>query len=76
MYMFRTQIYLDSTQRKILKTMAAERKATLSELIREAIWSLISTHQKPKTDSLQDIVGLYHNEKDREGSIRHDDLYE
>ncbi len=74
--MSRTQIYLEPTQRRLLRTLAHERGVTLSQLIREAIWGLISSHQKPKSDSLQGIVGLYHNKEDREGSIDHDDLYE
>jgi len=74
--MHRTQIYLDQTQRRLLKELAKERHASLSELIREAISNLIATYRKPKKDSLQGIVGLFHDEEDREGSVRHDDIYE
>ena len=74
--MSRTQIYLDPTQQRLLKSVAAERGVTLSQLIREAIWGLISNYKKPKADPLQEIVGLYRNEEDRAGALHHDDLYE
>ncbi|MBI2346256.1 MAG: hypothetical protein HYV03_05120 [Deltaproteobacteria bacterium] len=74
--MYRTQIYLEATQRKLLKALAVERHATLSELIREAIWHFVGQYRKPKVDSLAGIVGLYRSESDREGSLRHDDLYD
>lgn len=74
--MYRTQIYLDDAQRRLLRTLAHERGTTLSELIREAIWELISRRRKPRTDPLNDIVALYRDEKDRQGSANHDDLYE
>lgn len=74
--MHRTQIYLDSDQQRILRAVAAERGATVSQLIREAVSELLARYRKPKADSLQGIVGLYRDESDREGSTRHDDLYE
>lgn len=74
--MYRTQIYLDAAQRRLLKALADERGATLSELIREAVWRLISSWRKPGEDSLSGIVALYRDEEDRKGSTGHDDLYE
>lgn len=74
--MQRTQIYLETTQRRVLKELARERGATLSELIREAIWNLVSSYRRPRGTPLEKIVALYGDAADREGSLRHDDLYE
>lgn len=75
-FMNRTQIYLEVSQQKALRSMATERSTTISELIREAIEAMISRYQKPKSDPLDGIVSLYSNSEDREGSTRHDDLYD
>ena len=74
--MYRTQIYLDRDQMKLLKELAAKQGASLSELIREAIWKLLSQHQKPKKDPLEGIVALYENNQDSQSSLNHDDIYE
>lgn len=73
--MHRTQIYLNPAQQKLLKEIAIERHATLSELIREAVWNFVAQYRKPKADALTSIIGLYHNKEDREGAVRHDDIY-
>lgn len=74
--MRRTQIYIDPTQRKLLKEAALERHMSVSEIIREAISSWIRSNRKPKSNPLKGIVGLYRDASDSEGSVQHDDLYE
>ena len=74
--MHRTQIYIDHVQRRLLRELAKERKASLSELIREAISNLIAQYRKPKGLPLQGIIGLYRDDSDKEGSTGHDDIYE
>lgn len=76
MYMERTQIYLDRTQRRLLEELARERHVSLSCLIREAIWNFVGKSRKGQPAPLSRIVGLYHDESDSHGSTRHDDLYE
>ncbi len=74
--MNRTQIYLEPDQQKRLRSIAAEHATTISQLIREAIDELIGRHQKPKADPLDGIISLYSDSDDREGSTRHDDIYD
>lgn len=74
--MHRTQIYLDGDQRRLLKGIAREQGVTLSELIRQAIWRLITTLKSPTKTSLNGIVGLYRDDADTSGSADHDDIYE
>lgn len=74
--MNRTQIYLETSQRKLLRSIALERSITVSQLIREAIQDFIGRCRKPKADPLDGIVSLYRNPEDHEGSVRHDDLYD
>ena len=74
--MYRTQIYIDGDQRKLLKELAHHRGASLSELIREAIGGLLAKYKKPKKIPLGGTVALYNDTKDKEGSTHHDDLYE
>lgn len=76
MYMERTQIYLDRTQRRLLEELARERRVSLSCLIREAIWNLVGKTKKGRTAPLSRIVALYRDESDSHGSTRHDDLYD
>lgn len=76
--MHRTQIYLDGSQRKILKAMAAQQGMTLSALIRQAIWNLVAQYSQTNqaaTDGLAGIVGLYRDGGDATGSKDHDDIY-
>lgn len=73
--MHRTQIYIDTAQRRALKALAKERGISLSELIREAIWNLIAKFRKPKKRPLEGIIGLYNNPEDKTGSVDHDDIY-
>lgn len=77
--MHRTQIYLDSAQKRTLRMIAAERSTTVSQLIREAIGGLVARYQKRGAHSskgLGAIIGIYRDETDREGSTRHDDIYD
>ena len=74
--MRRTQIYLDPAQRRLLREVADERGSTLSELIREAVWQFISVRLKPKGDPLSEIVALYTDANDSQGSVNHDDIYD
>ena len=74
--MHRTQIYLETTQWKIIKEIARVRGSTLSEIIREAIAMLIPKVKAATTSDLQNIVSLYRDESDRRGSVEHDDIYE
>ncbi len=74
--MHRTQIYLDTTEWKLLKEIAKLRDSTLSELIREAISLFIPRVKTPSPSNLQNIVGLYRSAADPRGSVDHDDLYE
>lgn len=76
--MHRTQIYLDGSQRKILKAMAAQQGMTLSALIRQAIWNLVAQYtqtNQAQADGLTGIVGLYRDGGDTAGSNDHDDIY-
>lgn len=74
--MQRTQIYLDGDQRRLLKGIAREQGVTLSELIRQAIWRLITALKSPAKTPLHGIVGLYRDDADTTGSTNHDDIYE
>lgn len=74
--MNRTQIYLERDQRTLLRTIAAERSTTMSQLIREAVQDLIGRYRKPKADPLDGILSLYQDAEDKEGSTQHDDLYD
>jgi len=78
MYMERTQIYLDRTQRRLLEGLARERRVSLSELIREAIWNFVGRAGtgKKRPPPLSRLVGLYRDEADTAGSTHHDDLYD
>ncbi len=74
--MHRTQIYLETTQWKIVKEIAKVRGSTLSGVIREAIAVLIPKVKTAARSNLQNIVGLYRDDSDRRGSMEHDDIYE
>ena len=75
--MNRTQIYLNTTQQSLLRSIAEKQKTTLSEVVRQAIDAWLKL-RKPseKKHSLSGLVGLYHDPEDAHGSENHDDLYE
>lgn len=75
-FMRRTQIYLDETQNKLLHKLARSRDKSASDLIREAVWTLIARYMPAKKGGFDKIIGLYRDESDVEGSTHHDDLYE
>lgn len=77
--MNRTQIYLDPAHQQVLRAVAAERSTTISQVIREAIADWVARYRKPKTrfsEGLRGIIGIYRDDTDREGSVRHDDIYD
>lgn len=67
--MVRTQIYLTKAQHNALKKLAAERKTTLSQVLREAANKATKTRRKKPqavtlADAAESIFGIW---KDRSG---------
>jgi predicted DNA-binding protein len=68
-YMERTQIYIDTEQKKKLQKIAAEESKTMSEVIREAIVSYIADNHRQAADKLNQTSGLWKDRKDIKDSV-------
>ena len=62
--MVRTQIYLDEAQKAELERMSSERKATVSELIRQAIDQFVGRSSTSLEDALDQSFGLWRDRED------------
>ncbi|MFP3869854.1 MAG: CopG family transcriptional regulator [Syntrophobacteria bacterium] len=61
--MVRTQIYLDERQKKELDRLSAERRVTMSDLIRQAIEQFLGSSQSGLDMALEKSFGIW---KDRD----------
>ena len=62
--MVRTQIYLDEGQKSALERLSAERRATVSDLIRQAVDRFIGSESIKFEDALDRSFGIWRNRRD------------
>ncbi len=62
--MQRTQIYLDPAQKRNLSQMSRSRRATVSELIREAIEQYLQKNPSGFEQAVEKTFGLWSKRKD------------
>lgn len=62
--MVRTQIYLDEGQKSALDRLSAERGATVSDLIRQAVDQFIGNESIHFEDALDRSFGIWRNRRD------------
>ena len=73
--MIRTQIYLTEEEKKALTALSAESGKKQSELIREAVDSLIARSSKTRRQAVLDrVAGMWEDRKDLPdfSDLRHD----
>lgn len=62
--MVRTQIYLDEGQKSALDRLSAERGATVSDLVRQAVDRFIGSEFIKLEDALDRSFGIWRNRRD------------
>jgi Arc/MetJ family transcription regulator len=62
--MKRTQIYLDEDVLKVLKTIAKQRRSTVSDLVRGALREKFLEHRPDRAQVLLSVVGAWGDRKD------------
>ncbi len=62
--MQRTQIYLDPAQKKDLSQISRRRRATVSELIRQAIEQFLQKNPSGFEEAVENTFGLWSKRKD------------
>ena len=67
--MERTQIYLTKEQKKVLKTIAAQKHAPLAEVVREAVELYIAEQKPSATERISRARGLWKDRKDLDALV-------